>query len=93
MKEVAVSQYPRGGAGDNHLMGYAFRTDRYRLVLWRDMDARNLGETSGPIVDVELYDYEADPLETRNVASDPEYAEVRQKLEALAETIPHTGRP
>ncbi|MEL6310881.1 MAG: sulfatase, partial [Pseudomonadota bacterium] len=32
VKVAAVSQYPRGG-GANLRMGYAYRTDRYRLVL------------------------------------------------------------
>jgi iduronate 2-sulfatase len=48
---------------ENRLMGYAMRTDRYRLVVWQDT-ARPAGE---PIF-VELYDHRADPAETVNVA-------------------------
>ncbi|MEO0587868.1 MAG: sulfatase-like hydrolase/transferase, partial [Planctomycetota bacterium] len=89
VKVAAVSQYPRGG-GANLRMGYAYRTDRYRLVLWRQMDFKN-GATTGPIVATELYDYEADPLETRNVADDPAYADVRHELESLAAEVATTG--
>lgn len=48
---------------ENHLMGYTMRTDRYRLVLWRDYRDPNK-----PPVFVELYDHQNDPSETRNVA-------------------------
>jgi len=44
-------------------MGYAMRTDRYRLVVWKDvkhLDAK-------PVF-VELYDHTRDPAETLNVA-------------------------
>jgi arylsulfatase A-like enzyme len=44
-------------------MGYAMRTDRYRLVVWKDTkhpDAKPLF--------IELYDHEEDPEETRNIA-------------------------
>jgi iduronate 2-sulfatase len=48
---------------ENYLMGYAMRTDRYRLVLWKDVR-----HPEADPVDVELYDHEADPHETVNVA-------------------------
>ena len=48
---------------ENHLMGYTMRTDRYRLVLWRDHRDGN----AEPVF-VELFDHESDPHETRNVA-------------------------
>jgi len=56
-------------------MGYALRTDRYRLVAWgaKDRDAR----------DFELYDYQADPEETVNLARKPEHAERVKDLTAL----------
>ena len=49
---------------ENRLMGYAMRTDRYRLVVWKDT-ARPDAE---PIF-VELFDHREDPAETVNVAS------------------------
>ena len=49
---------------ENHLMGYALRTDRYRYIEWRDH--RDPG--SAPIF-TELYDHQTDPTETKNIAS------------------------
>ncbi|MDZ8118407.1 sulfatase [Pontiella agarivorans] len=48
---------------ENHLMGYAMRTDRYRIVLWKDVQHPD----ADPVF-VELYDHETDPHETVNVA-------------------------
>lgn len=50
---------------EKHLMGYAMRTDRYRLVLWRDRRAPG----AEPVF-VELFDHQSDPHETKNVADD-----------------------
>ena len=50
---------------ENYLMGYAMRTDRYRLVVWKDR--RDAG--SQPVF-IELYDHQVDPSETTNIASD-----------------------
>lgn len=65
-KNAVFSQHPR-----RHLMGHSIRTDRYRLTRWS-------GEGSGPII--ELYDYETDPLETRNHAEEPAYTAIRAEL-------------
>jgi iduronate 2-sulfatase len=48
---------------EQHLMGYSMRTDRYRLVVWRDHRAKN----AAPIF-LELYDHKVDPDETKNLA-------------------------
>jgi iduronate 2-sulfatase len=48
---------------EQHLMGYTMRTDRYRLVLWRDQRHPD----SDPI-DVELFDHQTDPREAKNIA-------------------------
>jgi arylsulfatase A-like enzyme len=48
---------------ENDVMGYAMRTDRYRLVVWkneRNSDVKPLF--------VELYDHKTDPEETVNIA-------------------------
>lgn len=49
---------------ENDLMGYAMRTDRYRLVVWKDDTKPNVE----PLF-IELYDHKKDPDETRNVAA------------------------
>ena len=48
---------------ENHLTGYTLRSERYRLVLWRDHR-----EAESEPVFVELFDHETDPTETTNVA-------------------------
>lgn len=49
---------------EKHLMGYTMRTDRYRLVLWKD----HRDSKAEPIY-VELFDHKTDPHETKNVAA------------------------
>ncbi len=56
-------------------MGRAIRTERYRLVEWRNpIEPPDSAEW-------ELYDYETDPLETRNLAD--EKPEVMDELKAI----------
>ena len=64
---------------ENYLMGYAMRTDRYRLVLWKDR--RNMDQEP---VFIELYDHKVDPAETINIAADqPELVkELRKQFDA-----------
>ncbi|EMI46902.1 iduronate-2-sulfatase [Rhodopirellula sp. SWK7] len=50
---------------EQHLTGFAMRTDRYRLVVWKDR--RDLA--ADPVF-VELFDHETDPRETTNVATE-----------------------
>jgi iduronate 2-sulfatase len=50
---------------EQHLMGYTMRTDRYRLVVWRD----HRDATADPVY-VELFDHQTDPNETTNIAAD-----------------------
>ncbi|MCA9174021.1 MAG: sulfatase [Planctomycetales bacterium] len=58
---------------EQHLMGYTMRTDRYRLVVWRD----HRNPQAAPLF-VELFDHQTDPQETQNIAA--ENAELVQKL-------------
>lgn len=60
---------------EEHLMGYTIRTDRYRLVSWRDYRDR-----SADPVSVELYDHKTDPGETKNVAE--AFPEITKRLSA-----------
>jgi uncharacterized sulfatase len=64
----AISQVRRGSA-PNWIHGHSLRTERYRYSFW-DFGAK--GE--------ELYDYQANPRENRNLASDPALAGVKDDL-------------
>ena len=48
---------------EQHLMGYSMRTDRYRIVLWRDHR-----DPQAEPIDIELFDHQTDPNETTNIA-------------------------
>ena len=68
---TALSQHARY---NEKFMGRALRTDRHRFVAWFE-------KKSGRIVERELYDHETDPLETRNLANDPDQAKRVAQLE------------
>lgn len=84
VKEIAISQYPRHGAK----MGYAARSDRYRYIEWKSGNYKKSKDyIKGKILSRELYDYKKDPLETKNVASDPKYIEVIAHLQKELNSI------
>ncbi len=56
VRDHAFHAYPKSK------LGRAIRTERYRLVEWKK-------EGAADSVEIELYDYETDPYETRNVAA------------------------
>ena len=62
---------------------YGYRTDRYKLIYYYN-DGLGLPFTGffDYAPEWELYDLEVDPDEMRNVAHDPEYADVRARLAA-----------
>jgi iduronate 2-sulfatase len=76
VRDHAYHAFPRQRAGRN-VMGRAIRTERFRLVEWKEPGA------PADTADLELYDYQTDPEETRNLAgSQPDI--VRQMQAILA---------
>jgi iduronate 2-sulfatase len=73
----------------NAKLGRAIRTDRYRLVEWKTPGA------NPESADLELYDYETDPQETRNVVQDQSSVteSLRKILYTHPEAAPLNGRP
>jgi iduronate 2-sulfatase len=78
-KEAVFQVYPRG-----RRLGRAVRTGRYRLVEWK----RPRDATADAIL--ELYDYEGDPGEAKNLAS--EQLDVVAKLQAILAAQPPAKR-
>jgi iduronate 2-sulfatase len=76
--DFAYHQYMRGSR-----MGYAIRTERYRYTEWHGKNYRSYDNyDTSEIVGIELYDYEKDPLETRNLVKDPSYAAIAIQLKS-----------
>lgn len=77
VKDFAISQYPRG----NNRMGYSLRNERYRYTAWFQIDYRK-GEKASPekLIGEELYDYQKDALETKNLADEKSYSAVKKDL-------------
>ncbi len=82
VKDFAVSQFPRWP----DKMGYAFRNNRYRYVIWMKNNFRSDKQPfDESLVDAEeLYDYKTDPLETVSYAYDSTYADAKRRMKAMA---------
>ncbi|HEY9507189.1 MAG TPA: sulfatase [Gemmatimonadales bacterium] len=78
-KLAVFSQFLRRGrwvgADGVETMGYSMRTERYHYVAWMDWATRRITAR-------ELYDLEADSMETTNLAPRPEVGALVEKLEA-----------
>ncbi|MDF1739111.1 MAG: sulfatase-like hydrolase/transferase [Verrucomicrobiales bacterium] len=72
VRDHVIHVYPRGGR-----LGRAIRTERYRIVEWK------VPGSSVDTAEFELYDYVADPLETKNLASS-ETAKLEELRKILA---------
>ena len=84
VKDYAVSQFPR----DGDKMGYAFRDERYRYVIWMKNNFTSEQQFKESLIaDEELYDYVKDPEEKKNLAFESEYAPVKAKLRSQAKAF------
>ncbi len=72
VRDHVIHVYPRGGR-----LGRAIRTDRYRMVEWK------VPGSPADSAEFELYDYAADPLETKNLAA-TETAKLKELQKILA---------
>jgi uncharacterized sulfatase len=72
----AVTQVSRGYFDPNPPMGYSLRTERYRYTMW-----------GGGAQGEELYDYDQDPRELKNLANDSNFSDLKGKLRARLEEI------
>ncbi|MHB1021120.1 MAG: sulfatase [Acidobacteriaceae bacterium] len=72
----AITQVERPATENPRLSGYSVRTERYRYTSWQDGYA---GE--------ELYDYQNDPHEMKNLASDPRMHRIKATLQTQLDTI------
>jgi uncharacterized sulfatase len=71
----AITQVRRGNPA-KWVFGYSLRTERYRYTMW---DEGRQGE--------ELYDYQTDPRELKNLAKDSSAEELKAKLRARLDSI------
>jgi uncharacterized sulfatase len=72
----AVTQVSRGFFDPNPPMGYSLRTERFRYTMW-----------GGGAQGEELYDYDQDPRELKNLANDSNFLGLKAKLRARLEEI------
>ncbi len=82
-KNAAFSQFLLGRFGrtttvEGEQMGYAIRTDRYRYVEWYVWNAEE--NMPGDLLWTELFDHQTDPQENKNIAKEPESANVVESL-------------
>jgi iduronate 2-sulfatase len=78
VRDHAYHAFPR------KTLGRAIRTEQHRLVEWKKPGA------APESAEIELYDYTADPLETRNLAT--EQPDVVKRLRAILARHPE-ARP
>ncbi|WP_020530126.1 sulfatase [Flexithrix dorotheae] len=82
IRNHAYHAYPKNR---NQLVGCAIRTDRYRMVEWTDVYNPKTEKV------YELYDYQEDPLETKNYAK--EKPDIIAELKTILGTHPPAKAP
>lgn len=87
-KEAVFHVFPRSRRGEGSILGRAVRTERYRLVEWKKPGA------APATAELELYDYQNDPAETKNLAADQPkvVAELRTLLDRQPEAKPQLAK-
>ncbi|QOD61971.1 sulfatase [Polaribacter haliotis] len=81
VKDFAVSQFPR----ESDKMGYTFRNDTYRYTVWMKDNWRSDKPYKESLLDAdELYDYDKDPQETKNLVNEVAYKSIKADLKAKA---------
>lgn len=83
VKDFAVSQFPR----NNDLMGYSFRNEKYRYTVWLEDYSTKIGFDEKLVVAEELYDYEKDAEETKNLVNEKDYQKIKNELKELSKTF------
>jgi len=86
VKEVAMSQYPRGKTLDadntkRAIMGYSITDGRYRFTRWQSY------KNPDKVIDRELYDHTTNRVATKNLAGSKEYAKEVKRMEKLLDEI------
>ena len=82
VKDFAVSQFPR----EANKMGYTFRNTTHRYTIWMKGNFRSDQPFDATLIDAEeLYDYDKDPQETKNLINEKGYKTIKKdlKLEAI----------
>ena len=84
--DVSIHDYAATICPQGDHWGIAIRTTRYRYVTWYEGSLEKSWQ--GIRLErepnfTELYDYETDPLEKKNLSGDPAYAEKEQELALL----------
>jgi len=79
-RDHTIQVYPRSKEGVGQVLGRSIRTQRYRFVEWKGWGDKEQQ------VDLELYDYQNDPLETQNLAK--QQPDVVAQLRSLLDTHP-----
>ena len=69
VKEAAFSERPR-----SKVTGFSMRTENHRLIKWLSK------ENPDSVAFLELYEYGKNNLETKNLANDPDYEDIRTEL-------------
>ena len=79
----ATKQYAFSQVKHEDHMGYTVRNDKYRYTMW--FNQQDMTEHKREIIAEELYDYEKDKHETRNVATVPGYNLIALHLKSVLE--------